>query len=68
MIHANQWDRKDYEKYFTFSVKRAHIKSHFSTIYKPIAYNLGKDPSRKVKSTRLPWAINPKIVPTGENF
>ena len=67
LTHANQWDWKDYEKYSIFNVKRGNIKSRLSTIYYPIAYNFDKDPNWKEKCTRLPWPINPKNVPIGEN-
>ena len=66
-LHANHWDWKDYEKYSIFNVKRGNIKSRLSTIYYPIAYNFDKDPNWKEKCTGLPWPINPKNVPTGEN-
>ena len=67
LTHANHWDWKEYEKYSIFNVKRGNIKSRLSTIYYPIAYNFDKDPNWKEKCTRLPWPINPKNVPTGEN-
>ena len=33
LIHANQWDWKDCEKYSIFDVKRGNIKNRLSTIY-----------------------------------
>ena len=67
LTHANQWDWKDYEKYSIFNVKRGNIKSRLSTINYPVANNFDKDPNRKEICTRLPWPINPRNVPTGEN-
>ena len=67
LTNANHWDWKDYEKFSIFNVKRGNIKSRLSTIYYPIAYDFDKDPNWKEKCTRLPWPLNPKDVPTGEN-
>ena len=67
LTHANQWDWKEYENYSIFNVKRGNIKSRLSTIYYPTANNFDKDPNWKEKSTRLPWPIHAKNVPTGEN-
>ena len=67
LTYANQWDWKDCEKYFFFNVKRGNIKSRLSTIYYAIAYNFDNDLNWKEKCIRLPWPINPKTVPTGQN-
>ena len=64
LIHANQWDWKDYEKYSISNKKRGN---RLSTIYY-IAYNFDKDPNWKEKCTRLPWVtLTPKSVPTVQN-
>ena len=67
LIHANQWDWKDYEKYSIFNVKCGNIKSRLSTIYYPIAYNFDKDPNWTEKYTRLPRPRNPQNVHSGKN-
>ena len=67
LTHAEHWDVDQYKKYSIFNVKRGNIKTRLSTIYYPIAYNFDKDPNWKEKCTRLPWPIDPKYVPTGEN-
>ena len=67
LTHASQWDRKDYEKYSIFNVKRGNIKSRLSTTSYPIAYKFDKDPNWKEKCTRLPWPTNPQNFPTGKH-
>ena len=67
LTHAEHWDIEQYQKYSIFNIKRGNIKTRLSTIYYPAAYNFGKDPNWTQKCTRLPWPIDEKNVPTGEN-
>ena len=67
LTHAEHWDVEQYKKYSIFNIKRGNIKTRFSTVYYPTAYNFEKDPNWTQKCARLPWPIDEKDVPTGKN-
>ena len=67
LTHAEHWDVEQYKKYSIFNIKRGNIKTRLSTVYYPTAYNFEKDPNWTQKCARLPWAIDEKNVPTGQN-
>ena len=54
-------------QFSTSKIKRGNVWSPLSTVRCPVAYNLDKDPNWKQKCARLPWLVNPKNVPTGQN-
>ena len=45
LTYAENWDIQEYKKYSIFNVKRGIIKTLFSAIYYPTAYNFEKDPN-----------------------
>ena len=65
--YAEIWDIEQYKKYSIFNVKRGNIKTRLSTVYYPKAYSFEKDPNWTQNCERLPWPIDAKNVPTGEN-
>ena len=67
LTYAENWDIEQYKKYSIFNVKRGNIKTRLSTVYYPTAYNFEKDLNWTQKCARLPWPINAKNVPSGEN-
>ena len=67
LTHAEYWDIEQYKKYSIFNIKRGNIKTRFSTVFYPTAYNFEKDPNWTQKCARLPWPIDEKNVPTGKN-
>ena len=67
LTYAENLDIEQYKKYSIFNVKRGNVKRRLSTVYYPTAYNFEKDPNWTQKCARLPWPIDAKNVPTGEN-
>ena len=45
LTYAEKWNLEQYKKYSIFDVKRGNIKTRFSTVYYPTAYNFAKDPN-----------------------
>ena len=67
LTYAENWDIEQYKKYSIFKVKRGDIKTRLSIICYPTAYIFEKDPNWTKECARLPWPVNQKNVPTGEN-
>ena len=67
LTYAEKWVIEQYKKYSTFNVKRGNIKTRPSTVYYPTAFKFEKDPNWTQKCERLPWPIDAKNVPIGQN-